>query len=83
MDILSGETILLFSLFLHPLLKGVCFSREEFAPLGANSFLEEWALFEELHPPEKQTGIRVVHVCKTDEKQEGYHVSITLFLKKS
>ena len=33
---------------------------KEFALLGANSFLENWTPFEEMHVPEKKTGIQVV-----------------------
>ena len=44
---------------------------KEFAPQGANSFLEEWTSFYELLSPEKQTEIHVVPLSKTDGKHGG------------
>ena len=53
---------------LLPFSEGVCSSRKEFAPLGANSFLEEWTHLEELGLSEKHTGICVIPTSKTHEK---------------
>ena len=47
------------------------FLRQEFAPVGANSYLEEWTPFEELFLLERQIGISVFLLCKTDEKCKG------------
>ena len=44
--------------------------------LGANSFPEEWTPFQELHPPDRQTGICIVPLCKTDGKH-GSQYNIT------
>ena len=47
--------------FFASILKRVTFYRKEFAPL----FLEEWTLFKELQPPEKETRIHSVKLMKT------------------
>ena len=85
MDILSNDVIPLFYLlsiflfFLAP--KGSTLKRNEFAPLGANSFLEEWTTFEKMCPSEKQTRIHVVLFRNAWKRQ--WLVNIALFFNKA
>ena len=67
MDGLSEETIPPFSC-VASLVNRDQLSRKEFAPPGANSFLEEWSPFGRAASFIEQTGIHVVSFCKADRK---------------
>ena len=62
-----GRSSIIF-LSLPPYSLGANSERKEFAPLGENSFLEEWTLLGRLHSQEKKTGVHVVPLCKAGSR---------------